>query len=273
LGLLQVVDDDGTSAIRAPKVKTMFATLLARAGHVVTAGQLIEEIWGENPPRRAIGAMHVYVSDLRKFLNRPFLGESPIVTCSPGYLLRLSPSDEVDYQRFLDLVDAGRSHIKECHYEESVECFESALALWRGPALHDVSNGQVLSSFVTWLTEVKMECTELLVEAQLRLGRHRQLVGRLYSLTVENPLREAFYRQLMVALYRSDRRGDALQVYQSARTVLIDELGLEPCRALQGLHQAILESDDRMSPQPVSYSLVPPQTSNLPGRVGVDGGR
>lgn len=244
LGSLRVVDEQGASFIGAPKVGTMLATLLVRADHVVTSEQLIEEIWGNNPPRRATAGIHVYVSDLRKFLNRPWQRENPIITRSPGYMLRLPASDELDYRRFIELAELGRGHMRDNCYEEAAECFERALSLWRGAVLSDIGNGRILSSFVTWLTEVRLECTELLLDAQLRMGRHRELIGRIYPLTLEYPLREAFYRQLMLALYRSDRRGDALKVYQSARAVLIEELALEPCRALQDLHQAILLSDD-----------------------------
>lgn len=245
LGSLRVVDEQGASSIGPPKVATMLATLLVKADHVVTAQQLIEEIWDEHPPRRASAGIHVYVSDLRKFLNRPGRRETPIVTRSHGYLLTLHPSDELDYRRFLNLAELGRGHMRNLRFEAATECFGQALALWRGPALDDIGNGRILGSFVTWLTEVRMECTELLLDAQLRLGRHRELIGQIYSLTREHPLRETFYRQLMVALYRSDRRGEALKVYQSARAVLIDEFGLEPCRALQDLHRAIMLADDQ----------------------------
>src|SRR5262249_40959488 len=98
--------------------------------------------------------------------------------------------------------------------------------------------------FATRLNEARLECTEMLVDAQLQLGCHRDLVGMLYTLTTEHPLREAFYRQLMLALYRSERRADALKVYQAARNTLIDELGLEPCTPLRELHTAILQADD-----------------------------
>jgi DNA-binding SARP family transcriptional activator len=109
--------------------------------------------------------------------------------------------------------------------------------------LGDLRNGPIVDGFVTWMMESRMECLEMLADAHLRVGRHRELVGRLYSLTAENPLREAFYRQLMLALYRSERQADALKVYQSARATLNDELGLEPCKALRDLHQAILAED------------------------------
>jgi DNA-binding SARP family transcriptional activator len=115
--------------------------------------------------------------------------------------------------------------------------------MWRGPVLGDLSHGPIVESFVTWLSETRLECTEMLIDAQLELGRHRKIVGRLYSLTAEHPLRESFSRQLMLALYRSERQADALDVYRSVRRTIHDELGLEPCRALQELQQSILTAD------------------------------
>ncbi|WP_422397571.1 AfsR/SARP family transcriptional regulator [Streptomyces acidiscabies] len=96
-----------------------------------------------------------------------------------------------------------------------------------------------------------MECQEMLAECRLRLGRHREAVGMLYALTAENPMRESFYRQLMLALYRSERQADALKVYQSVRKTLNDELGLEPGRPLQDLQRAILAGDRRLMATPV----------------------
>lgn len=150
----------------------------------------------------------------------------------------------LDAQEFLDLVGLGRRLLREQRHEEAGDAFERGLALWRGPALGDIGQGPVLRSFATRLSEARMECMEMLVDAQLQRGRHREVVGLLYTLAAENPLREAFHRQLMLALYRSERRADALKAYQSARRTLLDELGLEPCTPMQDLHRAILRSDD-----------------------------
>lgn len=242
LGNLRVVDGPEALSIGARKVEILLATLLADADHVVSAHQLMNEIWGEHPPRRALAALHVYVSELRKFLHRPGRERGPIVTRSPGYVLLLD-GDELDSTLFLAQAASGRRLVREQRYEEARERLEAALALWRGPALGDLGQGPVLSSFATRLTETRLECLELLVDVQLERGRHRELIGMLYTLIAENPLREAFHRQLMLALYRSERRADALKVYQSARRVLIDELGLEPCAPMRDLHKAILRSD------------------------------
>jgi DNA-binding SARP family transcriptional activator len=244
LGPLRVVDGNRTSVISARKIETVLALLLIRADQVVVPDQLMTELWGDRPPRRAMAGLHVYISQLRKFLHQAGQAESPVVTQSSGYLLRQG-DDELDFQLFLRQVGEGRTQLRERRLEEASQVLDQALELWRGPALGDI-RGLVIDGFAAWLVEVRMECLEMLVEAQLQLGRHRELVGRLYSLTAENPLREAFYRQLMLALYRSERQADALKVYQAARKTLIAELGLEPCRALRDLQQAILANDGQL---------------------------
>jgi SARP family transcriptional regulator, regulator of embCAB operon len=245
LGPLRVVDEDGSAFISARKIEILLAVLLIRADQVVTADQLMVEIWGDRLPRRATACLQVYISQLRKFLSRPSRPGSPIVTRPPGYLLRVG-SDEFDLSSFLGLVTAGRTNARASRHQEASDCFERALALWRGPVLDDLRIGPIVEGFVTWLDEMRMGCTEMLVDSQLELGRHRELVGGLYALSVEHPLRETFYRQLMLALYRSERKADALNVYQTARKMLNDELGLEPCRMLQDLQRAILIADDQL---------------------------
>ncbi|WP_322767898.1 AfsR/SARP family transcriptional regulator [Frankia sp. Cr1] len=244
LGPLRVVGGGGISFISAPKIEILLAALVIRADHVVGTDQLIDEIWGDRAPRRATAGLHVYISELRKFLSRLDHPNNRIVTRQPGYLLNLG-SDDMDVQLFLDRVAVGRKQARERCHEEASDRFESALALWRGPALGGLGAGSMIEAFVSSVSESRMECTELLVDSQLQLGRHREVVGRLFSLVTEFPLRETFYRQLMLALYRSERRADALKVYESARRTLHDELGLEPCRALQDIQRAILAGDDR----------------------------
>jgi DNA-binding SARP family transcriptional activator len=245
LGPLRVTDTDGSSFISARKIESLLAVLLIRADHVVSLDQLIAEIWGENVPRRAMAGLHVYVSQLRKFLHRPDRPDSPIVTQSPGYVLRPG-ADELDHQTFLGLVERGRGHTRDGRYEQAAADFEQALDLWRGPVLGDLRPGPVTDGFATWLTETRLECVELLIDARLGLGRHREVIGKLYSLAAEYPLREPFHRQLMLALYRSERQADALKAYQVAYRTLNDELGVRPCRALQNLQYAILQADDRL---------------------------
>ncbi|WP_218579169.1 AfsR/SARP family transcriptional regulator [Phytohabitans houttuyneae] len=245
LGPIRVLDGDTAHEVSARKIEVLLAVLLVRAGQVVAPGQLMTEIWGEDLPRRATAGLHVYISQLRKFLARPGQADSPIVTTQPGYVLRLG-SDQLDVQDFKRLVADGRASRRAGLPEQAFTRYQEALALWRGPALGDQRSGPVLTAFAGWAELARLECAEELVECAFDLGRHREYVGYLYAMTTENPFREAFYRQLMLALYRSGCQAEALQVYQTARSVLNDEFGLEPCRTLRDLQRAILLGDPRL---------------------------
>ncbi|MHC3471307.1 AfsR/SARP family transcriptional regulator [Streptomyces sp. 7R007] len=243
LGPLRVIDSGHSRALSARKVEIVLAALLIRSDRVVAASELMTELWGESLPRRAAAGVHVYISELRKFLRDSAGPQSPVITEAPGYMLCMG-CDELDCHAFLRLMDKGREHVREFRDEEAARCFEEALALWRGPVLADLGDGPILKGYMTWLEEQRLEGMKMLIDAKLRLGCHRELVGWLYSVTSEYPLHEEFYRQLMLALYRSDRQADALAVYRSVRKLLRDELGLEPCQTLQDVQRAILAGEE-----------------------------
>ncbi|MFF4116813.1 AfsR/SARP family transcriptional regulator [Streptomyces sp. NPDC001714] len=241
LGPLRVTDDEEVVTVSARKMQVLLAALLIRSGEIVSCEQLIAEIWGDEPPRQATAALYVYISQLRKTLERPG-GPRIIVTRAPGYVI--APREgELDLQTFQHLVNQGRAAARAQHHADAVAHFNVALDMWRGPAPVDISSGPIITGFTAWLDQMRLECTEKLVQANLELGLHDELIPLLFALIAEHPLHEAFYRQLMLALYRSERRADALQVYRSARTVLHRELGLEPGRGLRELHQGILATD------------------------------
>lgn len=245
LGPLRVLDGEKSSTLSARNVAVVLAALLVNADRLVTSEQLITELWYDSPPRTATASLYVYISQLRKFLHHCGLTENPIATKAPGYALQ-TENDELDARNFQLLVERGRQHVRLGRPEQASESFTAALGLWRGPALSNLTDGPMVGGFATWLEETRLECMELMVEANLTLGRHREIVGQLYSLTVEHPLRETFHSQLMLALYRSERRADALAAYRSARETLHDQLGLEPGRGLRSLHRAILLADDKL---------------------------
>ncbi|MUN39466.1 activator protein [Actinomadura sp. NEAU-AAG5] len=249
LGSLSVTDGGKSLAVTAPKMEVVLAALLIRADQVVSVDQLVTEMWGGSRPRRATAALYVYVSQLRKLLTGRTGTAGPIVTRTPGYVLRTG-SDELDLHEFQRLVREGRQHMRRDEYELASRAFESALGLWRGPALSELREGPIINGFAIWLDEVRLECHEMLVETNLRLGRHREMVSLLHELIQDHPLHEAFYRQLMLALYRSERRADALAVYQSARAALNKELGLEPGRHLREMQRSVLAAADVLDVRP-----------------------
>ncbi|MFG2209034.1 BTAD domain-containing putative transcriptional regulator [Streptomyces sp. NPDC048638] len=251
---------DGMEGIASPmaekvphKVQVLLAALLVRSDQVVSAEQIIGEIWGERPPRRATAALHVYISQLRKLLATAHGADHLIVTRTPGYLMQLH-GEMTDLESFRRLLRKGRAYMVAGSHQEASECFEGALNLWRGPVLSGLRDGPIVNGFAAWVEELRLECIELLIEAYFMLGRHRELVSYLQSVVSEHALHETFYRQLMLALYRCNRRAEALEIYQRARKILKSELGLEPCRALHDMHSAILASDNRLEAgQPVGF--------------------
>ena len=250
LGPLRVIDADCTRSLTSQKIEILLAALLIQANQVVTVDQLIAEIWQDDPPQRATSTLQVYISQLRKFLSGPRRSKRSIYTHPNGYRLCVEfASDQVDSHIFTNLMSAGRRDARNQHYETASAAFESALLLYGGQAVGGAAGGTILSQFSAWLEETRLECIESLIESELKLGHYRDVTGRLYSLIVEYPFREAFYRQLMLALYRSERQYDALSVYNSARVTLHNELGIEPGRQLQELQRAILTGDRSLEPQ------------------------
>jgi DNA-binding SARP family transcriptional activator len=247
LGSLRVGDGNTVVFINALKIKTVLAALLIRANQVVPFDQLIVELWGEKPPRRAAAAVHVYVSQLRKLLKSADEQESPIITRAPGYLIQVKP-DELDLDVFLRLIEQGRRLQREQRHQEIIDLAHTALGMWQEPVLSDLRESSMVNRFATWLEELRIEFLEMMIDSYLALDRHRESVSYLYSLLQDHPLHETFYRQLMLALHSGGRTADALQVYRSARDTLKAELGLEPGRALQDLQQLILHADENGQP-------------------------
>jgi DNA-binding SARP family transcriptional activator len=244
LGPLEVRDGDRVLSLGAAKQRTLLAILLMNANEVVPVERLIDELWDERPPDSAATAVHVYVSRLRKQLPAEVL-----VTCAPGYVVRVG-DEELDVDRFETLVTAGRRAAAAATPERASELLSAALALWRGPALAEFAFEPFAQREIARLEELRVTALEERIEAELELGRHAELVAELEPLVAGHPLRERLRRQLMLALYRSGRQAEALDVYQSARRILVAELGIEPGRGLQWLEQAILSHDPELEPSP-----------------------
>ncbi|MFB9734324.1 BTAD domain-containing putative transcriptional regulator [Streptomyces thermocoprophilus] len=236
----------------AAKPRAVLATLLIQNDKVVSTHTLIDELWGTEPPRTATTTLQVYVSQVRRVLleGEPD-GRQPLITRPPGYLLRVSP-DDFDLAVFERLRDSGRAAFARRDYAEASRQLREALSLWTGPALSGIPHGPTLQTSAIRLEELRAEVLEQSISADLRLGRHQELVGELMALTREQPLRESLQGHLMVALYRSGRQSEALEVYRRARRSLVDELGVEPSPALRKLHERILTSDPALAWRPTA---------------------
>jgi predicted ATPase/DNA-binding SARP family transcriptional activator len=233
LGPVEAVKDGAPVALGGTKQKALLAFLLLNGNEVVATERLIDALW-EEPPGRAVKAVQVYVSRLRKTL-----GGMP-KSCPPGYVLEFGP-EQVDLARFRQLREEARGEPAS-----AAQTLREALALWRGPALEEFVDEPFARGARLRLDEERLAALEERIEADLALGRHAALVGELEALVAGARLRERLRGQLILALYRCGRQADALAVYQEGRRELVEELGIEPGRALRELHQAVLEQDPRL---------------------------
>lgn len=245
LGPLRMFDGEDYWTIGTRKLETLLAVLLLRADHVVSTDQLTEEIWPGGPPARPMSTIHCYMSQIRRCFRYHGEPDGPITTQPAGYELHLA-DDEIDAKVFLGLLARARVLREERDFARTAACLAEAQELWRGPVLGDIRGGPLVSGYTSWFVESRIECLEMQVEAQLELGMHREVLGLLHLSVSEYPLREIFYRQLMLALYRCGFRAEALRVFHTMRNRLRGELGLEPGRELCVLQQQILGADPRL---------------------------
>jgi YVTN family beta-propeller protein len=242
LGSLEVAKDGRPVTLGGTRQRAVLAILLLHRREVVSVDRLVDELWGERPPDTATKTVQVYVSRLRKEL-----GEGAVLTRGGGYVLDIEP-EQLDAARFERLAHEGRSALEHDEVSSARDLFGQALALWRGPALDDLAYEAFAQGEIARLEELRLATLEERVEADLALGRHSELVPELETLVREHPARERLRAQLILALYRSGRQADALASYRDARRALVDELGLEPSRALQALEHAILTQDPELDP-------------------------
>ncbi len=254
LGPLEVVADGEPVRISSGKQRALLASLLVSANEVVSRDRLIDDLWGAAPPETAENTLQVYVSQLRKTLSAakaPSAGDSSstIATDPPGYVIRVEPG-QLDLWTFEEELEAGRAALAAGDANDSAERLRAALALWRGPALSELEDADFAQPTRARLDELRSAAVEELIDADLAAGRHASVLAELDELVERHPLRERLWRQLMLALYRSDRQADALATYRRARAVLVDELGIEPGARLQELERAILAQDPALDLQP-----------------------
>ena len=240
LGPLEVEGEDGPIRLGGPKQRATLAILLLNANRVVSIDRLADDLYAGSPPASAVAQVQRQVSELRKALGP----EARIETRSPGYLIRLD-DDQLDLSRF----ERWCSRAAEAQ-AEAATLLREALSLWRGEPLADLDGEPFAAAAVQRLGELRLAALEQRIEADLRLGRQREVVPELEQLVAEHPLRESFVAQLMVGLYRSGRQADALAAFRSAREQLVDQLGLEPGPALRELERRILAHDPALDLDP-----------------------
>ena len=243
---------------RAGKQRALLAVLLVHANEVVSTDRLIDALWGERHPQRrrrsSRGTSHGFArcsktSSTAQVRSGSGRGGSILLTRSPGYVLRIEDG-QLDAHRFTALLAKARAALAAGAALEASTLLREALGLWRGPPLSDFAFDSFAQDEIARLDELHLAALEELVDADLALGRQGDLVADLEVLVARHPLRERLRGQLMIALYRCGRQAEALQVYQDARRVLVDELGLEPSREIVELEQAILRQDPALDRPP-----------------------
>jgi DNA-binding SARP family transcriptional activator/streptogramin lyase len=252
LGHLRI--DGASEEIRGLKLRALLAFLLIHAGEVVSTDRLVDAVWGESPPATATSIVHGYVRKLRAALV-----DSParLITQAPGYLLELDDA-ELDIRVFERLADEGRDALLAGDAETARALLAEALELWRGDPLGDLPDNGFVTEERSRLEQRCAEATAERVDADLALGRSGELVAELEALLREQPFQEGPRRQLMLALYRSGRQADALELYRETRRLFVEELGIEPSKSLQELEQAMLRQDASLDPVFESTSSATP---------------
>jgi predicted ATPase/DNA-binding SARP family transcriptional activator len=244
LGTLEVEADGAVLPVGGPRQRALLAFLLLQANEPVRRERLVDALWGEEPPAQAQNSLQVAVHGLRKLL-----GQERIETVGDGYRLFVRPG-ELDLERFQELAGSDPA---------------AALALWRGPALAGVE-APFARAEADRLEELRLAAVEARIESELESGAHELLVPELERLIADHPFRERLRGQLMLALYRAGRQAEALQAYQAARTVLVEELGIEPGPELQELERAILRQDAELSRVAAEETQLPSAATPLVGR-------
>lgn len=241
LGPIEVLLDGRPAALGAPKQRALLALLLVNRRRVVPAEQLVDGLWGGNPPASAVQSLQVYVHGLRRAL-----GSERIETAGRGYRAAVA-EEELDLDRFEHALERGRAALETGRVDDAEEDLRHALAVWRGPVLADLTEETRRAAGADRLEELRLTALELRLDAELASGRHDAVVAELETLTAEHPYRERFLEQRLLALYRGGRQAEALEVYRNARRALAEELGLEPSPSLQELERAILRQDPSLA--------------------------
>jgi DNA-binding SARP family transcriptional activator/Tfp pilus assembly protein PilF len=243
LGLLTVRVGENTIVVPPGKQRVVLAALLLKTGQVVSFDELAEIVWDGSPPRSSHATLRNYVKRLRQVLG-PVAGKR-IVTYHPGYLVEAT-GDEVDLVAFERECQEGTAAAQAGEWLRASQLIRDALRLWRGVPLSDVPSETLVRDHLHRLEQLRLHALETRIEADLCLGRHREVIAELQALVDQDPLREHPHALLMLALYRDGRQRDALAAYQVARDSLLDELGVEPGPELRQLHQWVLDGDPRL---------------------------
>ena len=242
LGPLEALGHSGWVQPSALKRRQVLALLALTPAEAVTTGRIIDALWGDAAPASAPKVVQNHVLGLRKAY-----GPSIVTSVSGGYALGREDEPATDAERFDALVRSGVRALEAGHLIEAVEAFDGSLELWRGDPYPDLDGVAVALAEKARLEELRRSAVENRLDALVAGGEHASSIADLESAVAAEPLRERRWELLMVALYRSGRQADALRAFQRARTLLVEELGIEPGPALRDLDRAIAVHDESLA--------------------------
>ncbi len=248
LGPFELRVDGGEAVpLGGRRQRALLLVLALHANEAVSTDRLVDELWGENPPKAAVHTIQVFVSRLRRALGA---AGNRLITSPPGYLLQVG-AQETDADLCAQCYANARAALSASEPTRAAALLNEAQALWRGPPLADFTYEPFAQATIARLEELRISCREELIDAELAGGCHAEIISELEALVREHPLRERPRGQLMLALYRCGRQAEALDAYQQARRMLVEELAIEPSAALRELEQAILRQDESLlAPSP-----------------------
>ncbi len=249
LGPVTVWNGNEELRVGQPRQQAVLGILAMRANRVISRGELVNAVWGQDPPASAEGGIYTYVAGLRRIIEPTRSARGPgrvLVSSGAGYVLHLVPG-QPDAVAFEQHLARARQLRKNGDPVGAVDALESALGLWRGVAFAGVP-GPFAETERVRLAELRSGAAEERADVLLSLGRHEEVVPDLTALVTDHPLRERMRGLLMIALYRCGRPAEALRVFQDGRRVLAEELGIDPGTDLSRIHQQVLTSDPALNP-------------------------
>ena len=253
LGELDVVAGDGRHIhVGGRRQRTLLALLATSPDRVVSTDLVVNALWTPTPPTHEANAVQTVVSRLRRAV-----GDGCVMTLPPGYVLRVD-ADNVDASRFERLADDGRRALAAGEAPAAADRLRAALSLWRGPPLAEFIDCDFARFEAMRLEERRLSALEDCFDADMAVGRHRDVVGEIEALATENPLRERLQAQRLLALYLSGRQADALARYRELAELLRESHGLEPGRSLRDLERRMLQQDPALDPSPATRVRSPP---------------
>jgi len=243
LGPLEMRVDGALVPLGTPKQRAVLAMLLMNRNSPVGVDRLITAVWEGWPPSGARASIHSYVSNLRKLLSGVGIDPRGVLAAAPpGYRLTIS-EDACDLGRFITAKNAGVHAAASGRFEHASRHLSEALAEWRGPVLEDLRDFQFVDTFATALVEDKVVAHTAKAEAEIACGRASAVIAELEALTNEHPYREPLWAQLITAYYLTDRQSDALAAYRRVKTLLADDLGIDPGQTLRDLNDKVLRQE------------------------------